>query len=325
MATYIYNNTSDVITLSDISITIPPSGMIDVNDYSNASEISTSSDILTYISNGKITINDGINNLSQSEAIKHITGSIISAMDRESGKLRVHQTSRQFGTYMFFTGSSDDPNNSKSIGSGDRFIIKHKVGDPLTVSQIFDFNTYMNETYIHEAYIMWKNANFDYVNVEFVSVAPTIEAGTNTNYKLYEGYLIVPTAGDGNINITNDITKLNGGLFQCKMDELGRKPKGFWDADGNMDIGKFENIRPNSTGEGEFNMFASEFKITKLANNVTLLGDGSMKLGSDDVDLIPHGLRMKITASTYTDTDIDDHDWSLALTLVLHRSRNIYE
>lgn len=322
---HIRNTTNTVINISDLSITIPPLEEIDILENISKQDLAVSDDILPLIVNGSLVVNDGNGDHTPSEAIRVITGYTIAGVtDRKSGKIRVHQTSRQFGTYVYFTGAGDDPSNPKQIGNGERFIFQHKIGDPLTVTKYYDFNTLMNETYIHEAYITWDNAKFDSVNLDFVSVAPSIEGGVDTNFNLYDGYLIVPAAGDGNINITSDITTCHGGLFECKANELGVVPQGFWDADGNIDTARFENIRPAPTGDGQFNMFATELHLARLVNKIPLLGNGFQQLQSSDVDIIPHGLRMKITVNTHVDDDNPDHEWSMAFMLVLHRTKSVF-
>jgi len=319
------NTTNTVININDISVTIPPLEEINILEQLSETELAISNDILQLISSGLLIVNDGIKDYDSSNAIRLITGhTIASVTDRKSGKIRVHQTSRQFGTYVYFTGAGDDSLNPKNIGAGDRFIFDHKIGDPLTVTKYYDFNTFMNETYIHEAYITWENAKFDNVNLDFVSVAPTIVPASNTNYKLYNGYLVVPAAGDGDIDITSDISTCHGGLFECKENELGEVTPGFWNADGNIDTARFENITPAPMGDGKFNIMASEMHIARLVNKIPLLGNGFQQLQSSDVDIIPHGLRMKITVNTYVNDDNPDHDWSMAFMLVLHRTHSIF-
>jgi len=322
---FIKNVTSEIIEIEDLSITLPPSGEIDLKDYCDVIDVSVSNDILPLVSNGKLIVNDGIRYLNISESIRHLTGNtIVGATDRQSGKLRVHQTSRQFGTRICFTGASDDPSTPKELGTGERFIFEHKVGEPLTITKYFDFNTYMNETYIHEAYVSWSNTKFDYAFLDFVSAHPIITTGTNTNYNLYNNYLIVPAAGNGTIDITSDITPFHGGLFECKENELGKMPQGFWNADGNIETGMFENITPAPNGDGKFNMFADEIHLARLGNKIPFLDNGFIKLQSSDIDIMPNGLRMKITMTTYVDENNPDHDWSMTFMLVLHRKSTTY-
>ena len=95
--------------------------------------------------------------------------------DRNTGKMRFHQTSRQPGTKTFFTGASDDVSNLSDVGGGDVWMAYHKTGDPVSSAIYFDFNTIENDTWIHEGYITWKNCMFDLVTVDIVPRTVTYE------------------------------------------------------------------------------------------------------------------------------------------------------
>jgi len=100
---------------------------------------------------------------------------IIPAFDRQTGKYRFHQTSRQPGTKTFFTGASDDITDIMNVGGGPLWIAIHKVGESINTSVYFDFNSITNDTWIHEGYITWKNCMFDTVNVDIVPRTVTFE------------------------------------------------------------------------------------------------------------------------------------------------------
>ena len=95
--------------------------------------------------------------------------------DRDTGKMRVHQTSRQPGTKTFFTGCSDDITDLNDVGGGPSWHSYHKVGDPTLNYVYFDFNSIDNSTWIHEGYITWKNCLFDAVSVDIVPRTVTYE------------------------------------------------------------------------------------------------------------------------------------------------------
>lgn len=322
---HIINDTDAVIEISDLSITIAAGETIDMSDYGSALEIAESNDILPYIASGQLIVNDGLKDLDSATALRTITGHTIAGVtDRNSGKLRVHQTSRQPGTRIYFTGSADDPLDPHSIGSGEKFIFHHKVGDPLTSTIYYDFNNYKNTTFIHEAYLIWKNANFDSVTVDFVTTTPQYNTnGTNTNMQIY-GNVIAPAAGNGNVILESDVLECHGGMFQCLPDERGITPPGFWNVDCDEENGKFANLTPAPFGDGQFNIFAGETILSRIANDVPVLGNGFQKLQSSDIDILPHGIRLKATFDTYTNGDgFEDHDWSIAFMLVLHRTFSI--
>jgi hypothetical protein len=236
-----------------------------------------------------------------------------------SGKPRVQQTSRKLGTGTYWTGQGDDPSDVTSKGGGTRLNVYHKIGDTSPLNIYADFNIIENETWIHEGYVTWKNCEFDTISFEMVPVVTQIEASTNTYYNLYGGYLIVPAAGDGTIDIVSDITDPFGGLVQVVPNDLGEIAPGYWNADWNSSTKLFENITAAPSANGDFNMFSIEITFARFVNRIPLLGDGFMMMQSSDSDQIAHGMRFKLIAETYDDKGIDDHDWQAACILTLHR------
>jgi len=55
-----------------------------------------------------------------------------------------------------------------------------------------------------------------------------------------------------------------------------------------------------------------------------LLNSGFIALNSSDTDELGHGMRLKMIADTNTTVSgIGDHDWSLAVTMCLHRKKSV--
>ncbi|MCK5603408.1 hypothetical protein KAR91_16100 [Candidatus Pacearchaeota archaeon] len=238
-----------------------------------------------------------------------------------SGKPRVHQTSRRLGTTTYWTGAGDDPSNPVDIGGGELFNIQHDIDSTATIEyKYIDFNCVENMTYVHEGHIVWKDAYFDMVSLELVPRTTPYSAGSNTNYNLYGGYLIVPAAGDGTIDLDQSpytITDHRGGLVYMTNDDEGNLPVAFWNADWNTSTKEYENITAAPNGDGRYNMFAVEVKFARFVNRISLLGDGFEKLQSADADEIGHGMRFKII----TETHGNNHHWDLACILTFHRER----
>jgi len=235
-----------------------------------------------------------------------------------SGKLRVHQTSRKIGLSTYWTGSGDDPTDINDTGGGEKFLLHHKVGDSSTMSVSCDFNIAKNETWLHEGLIMWKDCLGDSISLEMVGSATEITVtGTNTNYALYHGYMIIPAQGNGNVEIVSDLTSPTGGLIYMPNNDINETPTAFWDADFNSSTGLFENIQPNPYGMGRYNMFPFELTFSRFANKILLLQSGFMPLNCSDTDQLGQGMRLKFIGKTNTDTA--DHEWWSSATLVFHR------
>jgi len=236
-----------------------------------------------------------------------------------SGKLRVHQTSRKIGTRTYWTGAGDDITNINDVGCGEKFLLMHTISGSATDFVVCDFNIIKNETWIHEGLLMWDKCNGDTISLEMVSVSTEITVtGTNTNYALYHGYMIIPAQGNGNVEITSDLTSPTGGLVYMPNNDLDEPPTAFWDADFNSSTNLFENITPNPYGTGRYNMFPMEMVFARFANKIILLNSGFMPLSCSDTDQLGQGMRLKM--STVTNDSVADHNWAVSATLVFHRN-----
>lgn len=242
------------------------------------------------------------------------------AVTNRSHKLEVHESSRVRGTTTYFTGAGDNINDITDVGNGSLFILGHRVGDSFEQNLYIDFNIVENETWIHEGYVIWNRAQFDTISFTIVPIVTSTTVTSGTFYNLYDGYLIVPAAGDGTIQVTSDITDPRGGLVYIPIGEDGtRAIPAFWNADWNTTTKKFENITAAPEGNGEYNMFSVEAPLGKFVNRLPLLNQGFQRMQSADSDQLGQGMRLR--ATLYTNPP--DHDWEMACMLTLHRARTV--
>ena len=246
--------------------------------------------------------------------------------DREN-KIRVQTTPRQPGSKYYFTGSADLVDPVTDVGGGtleNQFLFHHEVDvDDMEQIRYFDFNTIENKTWIHEGYLMFGNCQFDFMTMDFVPTVVNTDVGENTNFNLYGGYLLIPAAGNGTVQLLSDYTQPHGGLVQVLPNEEGVKPTAFWNADWNSDTKEFENLSAAPYGNGDYNMFSNEIVFNRFINKIPLYGTGTMPLHLNDVETFPHGIRMKVTANTWTCEYKPDHSWDCAIIIVLHREKSI--
>lgn len=239
-----------------------------------------------------------------------------------SGKLRVHQTSRKLGCVVCWNGTGDDTSDISKVGGGESLTFDHRIGDTDPMVKYIDFNMSENETWLHEGYITWKAAHLDTLSLQMVVRTVTVSGVTGGDKTLYGGYMVVPTPpGAGNIEVVSDVTDPIGGLVYMPANDLGEKSTAFWDADYNMTTHKYENIRPNYTGTGDYNMFTYELVIAEFVRSIPLLENGFIPLNSSDTDQLGQGMRLKMIADT--NNNVDDHEWSVACILCMHRSRTV--
>jgi hypothetical protein len=250
----------------------------------------------------------------------NVMNALALAATNRSGKIEVHESSRVIGTTTYFTGAGDDPSNPIDIGGGTKFVLHHRIGDPNPQYLYLDFNCVENETWIHEGYMIWQSANFDTITFEIVPRVVNVTSGTNTYYNLYGGYLVIPAAGDGTIELLSDITEHDGGLVYIPLDEEGnRTTPCFWNADWNSTTKKYENITAAPLGNGSFNMFTVEVPLHRFVNKIPMLGEGFERTQTADADEIGHGMRLRTTMIT----NDPDHYWSVGCILTLHREKTV--
>ena len=233
------------------------------------------------------------------------------------GRIISHSTPRPIGTFTYFTGTDDDHNDPHAVGGVNVTELSwhHQIGDDMVDSRYFDFNTIANATYVRQGDLTFKDAALDYIDFEVVPKVTTYTLENNTNFNLYNGYLIVPANGDGTIQIDSaDMI-----LIQNIPNEFGVRPAGYWDADWSTTTKQFENITPNFNGTGGYNMFGLEIVMHRFMNKKRLLGTGLEVCETEDVAPLGHNMRLRISATTQS----PDHEWWLASTLMLYRARTI--
>lgn len=229
------------------------------------------------------------------------------------GKLWVQSTSRPMGTFSCFTSEGDNLDSPVGIGNGVKMYNDHKIGDPLQQNLYVDFNVKENKTFICQGLGIWKSANFDEMHLHIVPKVTPFSLGTNTTFNLYGGFLIVPAAGDGMIQINPaDIQLVE---IPYSIDKpMSRQSAAFWDADYDMLTHSFSNIRPNIYGQGQYNIFGAEIYLNSVVDFI-ILGDGQASLHSADVAEFGHGMRCKFNF----ETNAPDHEWKFTINLSLDR------
>jgi len=245
--------------------------------------------------------------------------STVSLKDRD-GKVKVQNTCRRPGLMTYFTSTGDDISDVNDVGNGTELIIDHKIGDPLNEIIYIDFNIVNNITDLFNGLIFWKGGELDKLSFSVVPTTVNAPTGENTNFALYGGYLIIPAAGDGTIDL--DLVALeepDGGLVYMPPDELNTAKTAFWNADWNSTTGKFENITAAPAGDGSYNIFQEEIVFTRFVNKLFILDDGNIRLDSFDAQELGHGFRFKVEL----DINGDDHDVSFSVLATLYREKTV--
>jgi hypothetical protein len=237
----------------------------------------------------------------------------------KSGKLRVHQTSRQDGLAIHWTGRGDDRSNPLKFGQGELLSYRHLVGDSTCQTVYIDFNGLLNESWIHEVVLTWNGCELDRVSVDIVPDICQIQDSTAGNFTKYEAIILPALPGTGNCNIVSDVLSYTGGLVSKDnpTDPTQSSTPAFWNADFNEETGRFENLTAAPNGDGEYNIFHEERILNRTFNEIQLLKMGFQVFNSSDTDQVSHGYRLKCTFETI----LPDHDWTVSGILVMHRKK----
>jgi hypothetical protein len=186
-----------------------------------------------------------------------------------------------------------------------------------------DFNCAMNKTWIYSGFATWANAQRDRVTLSIMAKASTTEAGTDTSYTTlnypghpWHGKLIVPAAGDGDLNVTTAV--LVGFYPNTTSNEQYDVPR-YWNATWNPATKQYTGITAAPAGDGEFNMFTDVMQLFRFANNIVFDGTNTLpwSIDSRDSQRIGDGMFIRITPTT--NPDVDDHGWRAVIILFMHR------
>jgi len=232
----------------------------------------------------------------------------------QDGKSLTQESSRPLNTNTVFTSEGDDISNITNIWGGETLEIVHASGDSVNEEKTINWNIKENDTYIHEGYMMWDGCQGDRVTLKIVSAITDYVNASGTNYLLYGGYLVLPAVGNGNIEPSGQIKLVE---IPIVPDTGLRAGPGYWDADYNLTGHYFENITPNPTGSGAYNIYTQQVTMRNFVYRIKLRGSGFIMLQSADSSHLGQGMDMKLCSETVG----DDHDWSISCVLTIHREK----
>jgi hypothetical protein len=228
-------------------------------------------------------------------------------------KIWVQSTPRPIGTFTSFSSEGDNQSNPLQVGGGQKVMIHHEVGQPLEQPIYLDFNVKENRTFISEGFALFEACSFDEIKLSIVPKVTPYIVGTNTTFNLYGGFLILPAAGDGNIIVNPADIQLVEIPFSVDDPTIRQSPT-YWDADYDVLSHTFSNLRPNLTGQGQYNIFGAEIQFEVIVR-IILLRHGMSSLHTSDIAEFAHGMRAKITFTTHE----PDHEWKACVNLTLNR------
>jgi len=242
------------------------------------------------------------------------------------GKVLVQQTPAPVGSTTYITSEGDDYGSRHSVGGGTMLKVEHSVGggdSPVDV----DFNCAINKTYIHSGFATWGGCQRDRVSLSVFAKGSTVSAGSGTYFTTlnypghpWHGKLILPAAGNGNLNVTAPVPV--GFYFSPGSAEDKPLPK-YWNATWNPATQQYGGIAAAPGGDGEFNMFTEATQLYRFINGILLDGDNfaPWSVESDDTQRLGDGMFLRLTPTT--NPQVSDHAWRLCAILSMHREYTV--
>jgi hypothetical protein len=229
------------------------------------------------------------------------------------GKLMTQSTPRPLDTFSCFISEGDNLANQHCVNNGEEMKFTHQIGQPEEQLLYIDFNVKENKTFMQEGYATFQNTNFDKLILDIVPRTTTYTMGSNTYFNLYNNFLIVPAAGDGNIVVNPENIEFVETPFNVDHPEIRVMPT-FWNADYDINTQNFTNITAAPNGDGQYNIFSSEINFARITN-IILLDSKQISLKTSDIAELTQGLRIRFTFKT----NMPDHDWKACIILAAHR------
>jgi hypothetical protein len=244
----------------------------------------------------------------------------MTGIKHHDGRMSFTNTPRPVGTMTHFTSYGD---HHEQIGEGIPAVHLHRPGEPTDSELYLDFHSIDddNRVWLHDAFCSYEGCQFDTVEVEIVPRVQTFSnpgSGTNYNIDPSSGIIVPAAPGTGAIDLTGHPIH----LVEMLTSQQGVKPMAFWNGDYDSTLNSYVNLTPSYDGTGNYNMFTVEVELMCFVRWV-LTGSNSQKLGTYDAEPLGHNQRLKFIFSTYIDSSVDDHRWSMAINLELFRSKTV--
>lgn len=268
---------------------------------------------------GLININDGLQDIVSSNQLISLLKGSFSSLRSTDNRIIVKPNVRPVNTTGYFTSRDDNVAIPGDVGNGENLIeVDHKIGDPATVTITQKFNVESNRSWVFEGYLKYSNALFDRFCFYISTVATPFTEMAGTNFLRYPGKkIILPAMGNGDVSL--DLNNLTTLVSVVPKTDSGLYPSAYWDADYNSTTGKYENLTPNLTGEGKYNIFYEEVTLKRYINNVGLIGDGFFKFETTD----PSELASNLKCNYMFTTTGDDHDWRAIVFISMFREKGV--
>lgn len=137
MAMYLKNPSADnAVVLPDfLSITVQPQESIDISGYQKF-QIQNSIDLVSALIEQRLILNDGLTDISSTEAVSIVRGVLPIRSTTPDGKIYTVNSARPLDAYYYVTGSGDDVIN-QIVGEGEALTYDIAPGQTVSVDAAF--------------------------------------------------------------------------------------------------------------------------------------------------------------------------------------------
>lgn len=285
-ARIVKNQTNQIITITDIGVTVPPFDSVDLLNFCSLDDLATSNDLIKYLANQTLVLNDGSRDFEPAQAIRLISGlSQVLPFKKREEKIWVQTTTRPLPVegrtfYTVWTGAGDDFENELRSGPKGQPIAAEVQSDQDEVYIDVDFFTASEPVYIHTGCFSWENAGWgDAVSLDVVAKATPLVEVSGGPLVVDPDYRIRYV---GNGNGTHQFSGTP--VFVPNV-----SGQGWWN---------LEDYTPvPADGTGAYDFYPIEVTVLRFLNKLPLYGSSYVPccLVSYDSEPIPPNYKIRIT------------------------------
>lgn len=220
-------------------------------------------------------------------------------------KLAVHSSPKPLidqTTYVVWTGAGDII-GSGQIGNGDPLVFVLQPGTPEVSKDIY-FDPIHGRVWIHEGFVMWKDAGIgDNISAVIMAQPSQLQTFANLDLVIQDNWVKPAPNGPG--------TGTHGFASTPKLIPRTYSKDGDWDFDG-------VSLIPNLSGTGMYKISTIEQCVHMYINQIPLFGTTTSYVAftSDDTAELPPGYFIRITCKNNSNSN-----WIATVFMEIFRER----
>lgn len=256
------------------------------------------STVFTAVGTGDLIINKGSDDVDDiDDPVKGwewLVANIDFPISDVGTKMAVHDSPKPVvpgkSIYAYWCGAGDDVVNHV-IGGGQKAILKTVVGQA-TTSVDLKFDSQFGKVYLHDGFIIWKDAGVgedlgDSVSVEIIASPTSLQTAANLNYVIESNKVKAVAPGTGTHGFAASPTLVPN-----------ITTTGWWNYDATA------GLTFSTTQTGKYDIWDIEKTANRFVNKFLVFGTNNTytDLSSEDTSEIPAGYFIRMIAHNVSDT-----------------------